>query len=159
MCVYACIKRSHRHVTDPVVRVIVYWITEKYRCCTYISGTYTVLLYKEVNHLMSMTRQCLANHGVWNFFKLEKPTLKRQTQHARPPDHRPPLTLPLPCSLTLLMQKFSASLINWITKQSPLVFSTLQPFKLMTKDGSSSYDNCYGWLSYEQLTNHKKSNR
>ena len=37
------------------------------------------------------------------------------------------------------------------------VLSALQPFKPMMKNGGLSYDNCNDWLSYEQLTNHKKS--
>ena len=34
-----CIKRSYRHVKDPVVRVIVWWITETRRYCMHIRSS------------------------------------------------------------------------------------------------------------------------
>ena len=37
MCVYACIKRSHGHVTDSVVHVKVWWVTEKHRYYMHIN--------------------------------------------------------------------------------------------------------------------------
>ena len=83
--------------------------------------TYTVLLHQEVGYLKSTTRQRLANHELWNFFKLVGKTLKHPTKHPRPPHHRPPLTPPLSHSLTLLLQLhniFSASLINWSWNQA-----------------------------------------
>ena len=36
-CVCACIKRSCRHVKDPVVRAIVWWIKKTHRYCMHIS--------------------------------------------------------------------------------------------------------------------------
>ena len=80
--------------------------------------TYRIHLYKEDGRLKSETRQWSGNHEVWNFFKLVEPTLKRAMKHPRPPDHRPPLTQLLSHSLTLLLQLFFASLINWSWNQA-----------------------------------------
>ena len=76
------------------------------------------ILCKEAGRPKSNTRQRLANHEVWNFFKLAEPKQKHPTKHPWPPNHRPPLTSPLSCSLTLLLQLFSASLINWSWNQA-----------------------------------------
>ena len=70
--------------------------------------TYAVLLYKELGRLKSKTRQHLANHEVWNFFKLVQLILKGLTKHPQLPDHPPPLTPPFSYSLTLLLQLYSA---------------------------------------------------
>ena len=61
-----------------------------------------------------------------NFFKLVEPTLKQQTKHHRPPDHRPPLKPPLSYSLTLLLQLF---LLKLKSRKICFVLSALCPFK------------------------------
>ena len=113
MCVNTCIKRSCQHIKDPVVCVIVWWIKETHSYSIHITDV-NICIYstKKVGHLKSNRRQRSANHKVWNFFQLVKPKLKYLTKHNPPPNHRPPLTLPLSHSLTLLLQPFSASSIN-----------------------------------------------
>ena len=103
--------RSCRHVKDLVVHVIVWWIMESHTntaCISDLVWPYTVLLNKEAGSLKSKTRQHLADREIGNFFKLTELTLKHPTKHPWPPDHRPPPTQPLYCSLTLLLQQFSA---------------------------------------------------
>ena len=107
--VYACVKRSCRHVQDLVVRIIVRWIMETHRYRMHNSMN----IYCTKKLVAWRVRQRLANRKVWNLFKLLKPALKRPTKHLQPPDHPPPLS-----SLTLLLQVFSASLKNWSWNQA-----------------------------------------
>ena len=91
---------------------------ETHRYCCILVWTYTVLLYKEAGRLKSKTRQRLANHEVWNFFKLVEPTLKRPMKHPWPPVWCPPLTLPLLillliCCNYFLLKKKEINIINW----------------------------------------------
>ena len=85
----------------------------------------------------------MANHKVWNFFELAEPTLKCPTKHHRPPDHGPPLTPPLSCSLMLeLFSFFSLRKKQKKTeaeiKQSPLHIVRSMPIQATMKDGSFS---------------------
>ena len=116
MCVYEYIKRSYRHVKGPVVCVIVRWITKTQIPHAY---KYEHILYFYMKKLVARrVRQCLVNYKVWNFLKLAELTLKCPTKHPPPPDHRFPPTPPLSPSLILLLQLFSASLINWSWSQA-----------------------------------------
>ena len=108
-CVYTCIKRSCRHITDPEVHVIVWCITEKHRYASILVWAYTglVLLYKEVGCLKSKRRQRLVNHKVWIFFNWRN---QHWSTHW--------VTPPFSHSRTLLLQLFSASFINWSWNQA-----------------------------------------
>ena len=103
-------KRSCRRVKDPVVHVLVRWITE--------TDTANILSVNIYCTSVSGVRQRLAKHEVWNFFKQAESTLKRETKHPQPPNHCPLPTPPLSHSLSLLLQLFSASLIKLKLKSS-----------------------------------------
>ena len=158
MCVYACIKRSHRHVTDPVVRVIVYWITEKYRCCTYISGTYTVLLYKEAGHLKSQTRQRLANTKSGTFSNWRNQYWRAQENifgFLTIVFHWHHIFLVL-----LLFCFFFSPPINWSWNQAKS--TSCCPLYAHSSHGKRWWlflRQLHRLVSYEQLTNHKKPHR
>ena len=141
-----CIKRSCRHIKDRVVCVINWQITEAHRYHKHIS----VNRYCTKQLVVRRVRQ----HNTWPTTKFG--TFSNwwnrhwSTQQPRPPNHCPPLTPPLPHSLTLPLR---------LSSKAHFILSALCPFNPMMKDSSFSLDHCINWSSYEQLTNHKKSHR
>ena len=112
--VYACVKRSCRHVQDLVVRIIVRWIMETHRYRMHNSMN----IYCTKKLVAWKIRLGVADHEVCNSFKQVEPKLKCPMNHPWPPNHRLPRTQPISRSLTLLLEVFSASLIKWSWNQA-----------------------------------------
>ena len=142
MCVYACTKRSCRHVKDPTVRVIVWWIMEMHRYCMHIKSGVNILYFCIKKRVAWRVRL----DNAWLTLKLE--LFQTGGTNSEVPNESPSASRPLASTDTTCLILFCFFQAKSASYCLPFAHSSHM------KDCGFSYDNCNGWWSWPIIKSH-----